>query len=45
MDIIYIITHIIVWCTGLTTGIYFSSQIEKSIDKNIYSNSCKCKNK
>mgnify|MGYP003628234584 FL=1 len=45
METIWIVTHIIAWGTGLTTGIYFSSQIEKSIDKNIKCNSCNCKKK
>tara|TARA_R110001592_G_scaffold272822_3_gene539657 strand:+ start:620 stop:733 length:114 start_codon:yes stop_codon:yes gene_type:complete len=33
MEIIWIITHIIVWGLGVVTGIYFTSQIEKDIDK------------
>ena len=35
MEIIWIITHIIVWGLGVVTGIYFTSQIEKDIDKRI----------
>tara|TARA_R110002153_G_scaffold52083_2_gene146135 strand:+ start:1149 stop:1262 length:114 start_codon:yes stop_codon:yes gene_type:complete len=33
MEIICIVTHIIVWGLGVVTGIYFTSQIEKDIDK------------
>ena len=33
MEIIWIITHIIVWGCGIAIGMYFSSQIEKHIDK------------
>jgi uncharacterized protein YneF (UPF0154 family) len=35
MEIIWIITHIVAWGAGLITGMYFSSQIEKDIDKRI----------
>jgi hypothetical protein len=30
-----IITHLLVWGAGLATGIYFTTQIEQSIRKNI----------
>jgi len=33
MEIIWIITHIVTWGCGVATGMYFSSQIEKHIDK------------
>ena len=35
MQELAIITHVIVWFCGICTGIYFASQIEKCIDKNI----------
>ena len=33
-----IITHLLVYGVGLVTGMYFITQIEKSIDKNIKKN-------
>ena len=35
MEIIWIITHVMVWGAGLVTGMYFASQIEKDINKRI----------
>ena len=35
MEIIWILSYIIAWGAGLVTGMYFSSQIEKDIDKRI----------
>jgi len=33
MEIIWVVTHLVSWGAGLVTGMYFSSQIEKHIDK------------
>ena len=35
MEAIYIIAGIIIFAGGVITGVYLSSQIEKSIDKRI----------
>ena len=35
MQELAIVTHVIVWVCGICTGIYFASQIEKGITKNI----------
>tara|TARA_R110000744_G_C19044832_1_gene527096 strand:+ start:415 stop:564 length:150 start_codon:yes stop_codon:yes gene_type:complete len=32
-EIFWVVTHIIVWGIGVTTGMYFATQIEKDIDK------------
>ena len=37
--------EIITFGVGLISGMYIVTQIEKSIDKNIDSNSCNCKKK
>tara|TARA_R110002020_G_scaffold269825_1_gene485137 strand:- start:1874 stop:2062 length:189 start_codon:yes stop_codon:yes gene_type:complete len=41
MEIIWIISHIVAWGVGIITGIYFSSQIEKHINKNIVNETIK----
>jgi hypothetical protein len=33
MEIILIVSHIIAWGAGVSTGMYFSSQVEKHINK------------
>ena len=33
MEIIWIITHLMSWGVGIVTGMYFTTQIEKHIDK------------
>lgn len=38
MEAIYIIATIIIFGTGVAVGLYVSSQIEKSIDRNINRN-------
>jgi len=38
MEAIYIIAAIIIFAGGVITGVYVSSQIEKSIDNNIKKN-------
>ena len=48
MEAIWIITHLLIWGVGIVTGMYFSSQVEKHIDKNIARSnksmtSCTCK--
>ncbi len=35
MEALYIISHIAIYCIGIVTGLYMSSQIEKDIDKRI----------
>jgi len=35
METIYLITCLVIYFLGIATGMYFSSQIEKDIDKNI----------
>ena len=35
MEIIWIITHVIAWGAGLISGMYITTQIGRSIDKNI----------
>ena len=35
MDIVYIVGALVMYFLGIATGMYFSSQIEKDIDKRI----------
>lgn len=35
MDTIYVILTLVIYILGIATGMYYSSQIEKDIDKRI----------
>ena len=45
MEIIWIITHLMIWGVGIITGMYFTTQIETKINKNIDENNGITKNK
>ena len=38
MELVWIITHLMIWGAGIVTGMYVASQIETKINKNIDKN-------